>query len=609
MPEAMNTVHFDRILVVDDATANLQFLTTVLTEHGYTVYPASDGELALEFVRSILPDLILLDIRMPGLDGYEVCRRLKAAERTHSVPIIFISILEDECDKVKGLQAGAVDYITKPFQTEEVLARVRIHLRLRELTERLEQTVAERTAELHAANAQLQIELVERQRAEEALRRSNRKLSALSSCNQALLRAVDEQTLLNDICRIVCDEAAYQMAWVGYAERDEAKTVRPVAWAGGESGYLAVANITWADTEYGREPAGTAIRSGKSVYVQDVATPPQFAPWRENALQRGYHSTLALPMKDESAHVFGVMLIYSAESNAFTPDEIRLLEELAGDLAFGIIALRTRAERKRAEEALRVLNEELELRVSQRTAELEAINKELQEFAYIVSHDLKTPLRGIRQLTQWLQTDYANELDAEGKEQIELLGGQVKHMTALIDGILHYSRVLLGSESEELVDLKVLLSQIIHTLMPPPHIAIQIDEALPIIQGDRIKITQVFQNLVGNAVKFLDKPTGIITVACEDIGDRWLFHVEDNGPGIEPRDYERIFKIFQSCAPRKDQDSTGIGLTVVKKMIELYGGRIWVESEIGQWSRFSFTLPKRSGFATSESMASTDRAC
>ena len=175
MPEAMNTGRSGRILVVDDSTANLQLLTQLLTEHGYTVHPASDGELALEFVRSILPDLILLDIRMPGMDGFEICRRLKAEERTRSIPIIFISILEDEHDKVKGFQAGAVDYITKPFQPEEVLARVRIHLSLRELTEQLEQKVAERTKELVGVTEQLQQELAERKRTEEALRASEEK--------------------------------------------------------------------------------------------------------------------------------------------------------------------------------------------------------------------------------------------------------------------------------------------------------------------------------------------------------------------------------------------------------------------------------------------------
>ena len=210
--------------------------------------------------------------------------------------------------------------------------------------------------------------VTERKHAEDALRRLNRELRAISNCNQILMRAEDEQILLNDICHIVCDEAGYCMAWVGYAENDEAKTVRPVAWAGREDGYLAVANITWADTERGRGPAGVAIRSGESTSIQDFMTAPQATPWRETALQRGYRSSIALPLKDESTSTFGVLNIYSAEPNAFTPDEIRLLEELAGDLAFGIVALRTRVKRDRAEESLR--ESERRLAESQRIAHI-----------------------------------------------------------------------------------------------------------------------------------------------------------------------------------------------------------------------------------------------
>jgi PAS domain S-box-containing protein len=194
-------------------------------------------------------------------------------------------------------------------------------------------------------------DITERKQAEEALRRLNRELRAISDCNLTLMHAEDEQTLLNDISRIVCEEAGYRMFWVGYAENDEAKTIRPVAWAGFENGYIAEAKLTWADnTERGQGPAGKAIRSGEIVYVQDFATDPQIAPWRESALSRGYRSGIALPLKDESARVFGVLLIYSGEINVFTPDEIRLLEELAGDLAFGIMVLRARTKRKQAEE-------------------------------------------------------------------------------------------------------------------------------------------------------------------------------------------------------------------------------------------------------------------
>ena len=195
--------------------------------------------------------------------------------------------------------------------------------------------------------------ITERKRAEENLRRLNRELRAISDCNQALLRATDEPTLLTNICRIVCEEAGYRMAWVGYAEQDEAKSVRPVAWAGAEGGYLTSAGVTWADTDRGRGPTGTAIRSGQSCCIQDFATDPRLAPWRESALQRGFRSGIALPLKDEHANAFGSLTIHSAQPNAFAPEEIRLLEELAGDLAFGIVTLRSAAARKRAEEALR----------------------------------------------------------------------------------------------------------------------------------------------------------------------------------------------------------------------------------------------------------------
>ncbi|MGD0279155.1 MAG: PAS domain S-box protein [Smithella sp.] len=200
-------------------------------------------------------------------------------------------------------------------------------------------------------------DITERKQAEEALHRMNRALQAVSSCNKALIRAEDEQTLLEEICRIICDKAGYRMAWVGYAENDDARTIRPIAWAGFEDGYLATVNITWADTERGRGPSGIVIRSREIVCVQDYATDPRVAPWRENALKRGYRSSISLPLKDESAATFGELAIYSIEPNAFTPDEIQLLEELTDDLAFGIITLRMRDERNKTEEQLRLTNE------------------------------------------------------------------------------------------------------------------------------------------------------------------------------------------------------------------------------------------------------------
>jgi PAS domain S-box-containing protein len=221
-------------------------------------------------------------------------------------------------------------------------------------------------------------DITERKQVEVELRHLNRKLRALSHCNEAMLRARSEDTLLNDICRIVCNEAGYQMVWVGFAQHDAAKTVRPVAWAGFEEGYLARIKLTWEDNLYGRGPTGLAIRSGKSISCQDFMDDPQLAPWRDAAQERGYRSNIALPLKDQNQKTFGALMIYSTEPNTFTDDETSLLEELAGDLAFGITALRARRQREHVEEALQQLNDELEQRVQGRTTELSEKNAELE---------------------------------------------------------------------------------------------------------------------------------------------------------------------------------------------------------------------------------------
>jgi signal transduction histidine kinase len=165
-------------------------------------------------------------------------------------------------------------------------------------------------------------------------------------------------------------------------------------------------------------------------------------------------------------------------------------------------------------------------------------------------------------------------------------------MENLIDGILRYSKAAHGSEYEEPIDLNTLVPKIIEMLMPPAHITIQIEDKLPVIHSDPIRLTQVFQNLLSNALKFMDTPEGKIDIGCEDTGEMWTFRVEDNGPGIEPRHHERIFRIFQTTCPQDENENTGIGLAVVKKIVELYGGRVWVDSAAGQGSRFYFTWSK-----------------
>ncbi|MDD5332850.1 MAG: PAS domain S-box protein [Rhodoferax sp.] len=268
-------------------------------------------------------------------------------------------------------------------------------------------------------------DITERKLDEAALHRLNRELRAISSCNQTLMRAEDEATLLKEICDIVCDEAGYRMAWVGYAEIDAAKSVRAVAWAGVEEGYLAQAGITWADTDRGRGPAGSTIRSGRSTCLQDFGTDPRGAPWHDGALQRGYRSCISLPLKDESQNTFGVFTIYSSELGAFTRREVRLLEELAGDLAFGIAVLRTRNERQRVEAVLR--KSEKDLKDAQRVAHTGSWDWDAktdsitwsEEYYRIYGFDPAQPAPGYEAHLKAYTPESAARLDAAVKRNME----------------------------------------------------------------------------------------------------------------------------------------------------------------------------------------------
>ncbi len=248
---------------------------------------------------------------------------------------------------------------------------------------------------------------------------------------------------------------------------------------------------------------------------------------------------------------------------------------------------------RRAEAEVRRLNEELEARVASRTAELESANRDLQDFAYIVSHDLRAPLRAITRLAQWIEQDYHDLLGDAGKRHIELLQDRVRRMHQLIEGVLQYSRIGRLKEKVAYTDFNILVREAVELVAPPDRCKVTIDEGLPSIPCESVRISQVFQNLVDNAVKFLDKPQGEIRIGCKEEDTYWHFFVCDNGRGISPRYHDKVFQIFQTLGSNGITEGTGIGLTLVKKIVETAGGRIWVRSEPGQGSTFHFTLPKK----------------
>ena len=245
--------------------------------------------------------------------------------------------------------------------------------------------------------------------------------------------------------------------------------------------------------------------------------------------------------------------------------------------------------RKKAEETLELLNKELESTVTK----LNRSNRELCSFAYITAHDLKSPLRAICILADWLLTGYSDKFDQQGKEKLELLTGRAKRMSRLIDSILEYTEIGLDTEQKTRVDVNSLINKIIASLNPPENIEIKIENDLPSIQCNENNLTKVFMCLLSNSIRYMDKPKGRISVGCTEENGYWKFSVADNGQGVEEKYFEKIFQVFQTLSLRDETESTGIGLPIVKKVVELYDGKVWIESKPGQGSTFFFTLPKQ----------------
>ena len=448
----------------------------------------------------------------------------------------------------------------------------------------------------------LALNITDRRRSEEALWKVNRALKMLSECNHALIRAANEENLLHSICQIIVEEGGYRLAWVGIATQDEKKAVIPVAQAGYEDGYLESLNITWDDTERGRGPTGTAIRIKKPSIAKDIFHDPKFAPWRAEATKRGYASSIAIPLIDND-RALGALNIYATEADAFNEEEVKLLAQLADDLSFGIMALRTRVERKRAVAALQKALDELETRVEERTAELVEANAELKSeienrkrlekalvqrekletlgaIAAEVAHEIRNPLVSIGGFARRLQERFPN------LPECVIILNEAQRLEKILTRIKNYLKPVEIRPQE--CSVNKIIADCVDLLSPEMDrrqamCQLDLDPKLSVAFTDPSILAQIFINLICNASEAMIEGE-ILNIRTFEREQDLQIEFKNKVAGAKIKQPELLFMPFA-------EGGQSLGLPLSYKLLEDMGGLLSVTQE-QDFMIFTVSLPK-----------------
>ncbi|MFI5330934.1 MAG: response regulator [Desulfobaccales bacterium] len=572
------------ILIAEDSPTQAESLRYFLEQHGYQVVAAKNGREALDMMAGHKPHLLLSDIVMPEMDGYELCQFIRSDQGMKDLPVIFLTRLSDPADIMKSLECGADGFIIKPFKAETLIERIRLLIASRDLRKREEkqeplevafqgkkywvnadrlqiinlllstyEAAVEKNSQFLKAQTELELQAAQ-------LAAQGAELQRLASFPQMNPQPILEMDINGRITYYnqAALEAFGKMGKVADLRNflpDDLKDI------------LATAKQT-GDRRFQREVAFDG-----TVFFETIHFAEQF-----NALRLYAVDITERKRQEEERQKF------LAEQQALTEELTATNEELA-----------TQAEELTLQkEELERLNDNL--RSKQQL--LETANEELESFSYSVSHDLKTPVRGIEGFSRILMTEHADKLDAEALRLLQVITTNTKLMHHFIDDLLALSRLGRWQIRKSVVNLRSMARQVFDQLRaqaPERDLKLTLSD-LPPGLGDQSLLYQVMQNLMGNAVKFTSyKKIAVIEVGGRTEGKENIYYIKDNGAGFDERYVSNLFRLFQRLHICAEYEGTGIGLAIVKRIVQRHGGRVWAEGKLGEGATFYFTLPFDNG--------------
>ncbi len=519
-----------RILIVDDESANRYLLEVVLSSNGHEVVQTANGAEALEAARAAPPSLIISDILMPVMDGFVLCREWKADDLLGRIPFIFYTATyTEEEDERFALSLGADLFLRKPLEPDALLAAVEAALGD-------EKTAASRPKPIDLAA----------------------ELAFLAAHDEALARKLQHK------------HEQLQQSERKYRNYFDSSPVA-IMVLDGSGGVL---DFNPAACQLSLYPSSDLRSRSLSDLLDPSSAPSTLASFTSLPVPPATPATCRLRRRDGAVRELNV--------TAIRLDAERVLA-FCEDVT----------ERVRAEEAVKRANVELEKRVRERTSQLEQANRELEAFSYSVSHDLRAPLRAVEGYSQILEEIAADRLDEESRGIVESIRRSAQRMSDLINDLLSLSKASRHDLQVGPIDMQRLATTVLEEVLGP-------DErsrtevtlhSLPRAVGDEGLVRQVWVNLVGNALKFSSKrPRRTIEVGSLSTGNETAYFVRDDGVGFEPELGRKLFNVFQRLHDARDFEGTGIGLALVRRIVERHGGRVWAEGSPGAGATFWFVL-------------------